>query len=321
MTDGSSTVILVNLGSPAAPTVAGIRSFLREFLSDRRVVGLPRWLWLPILHLFILPFRPRRLVADYAGIWTKSGSPLVAIGYRQAAALQKCLAEEGTHVQVCWASTYGSPSLAEAAAGAGRLIVLPLYPQYSGSTTGSVQDRAAALERPADAAPLALERCYFSHPLYIRALAEQLRRHWEHHGRAARLLLSFHGLPKSMVAKGDPYAEQCRQTAALLAEELALADRDWMLCYQSRFGPAPWLSPYTDKTLVQWGREGLASVDVFCPGFAADCLETLVEIGEENRCLFQESGGGEYRLVPCLNDEPAHIQLFSALVRKHWAGD
>ncbi len=319
MTDGDSRVVLVNLGSPAAPTAQGIRSFLREFLSDRRVVSLPRWLWLPILYLLVLPFRPRRLVADYACIWTESGSPLIAIGHRQAAALQAHLAEENRDVQVRWASTYGSPSLAEAATGAGRLLILPLYPQYSGSVTGPVEDRMAALERGVDTPVLVPH--YFDHPLYIQALAGQLRRHWQQHGRAARLLLSFHGLPRKMVEQGDPYREQCQRTGMLLAEALGLQEREWALCYQSRFGPGAWLSPYTDKTLEKWGREGLVSVDVFCPGFAADCLETIMEIGEENRDIFQQSGGGEYRRVPCLNDEPAHIQLLAALVREHLAAD
>ena len=321
MTGGSTRVVLLNLGSPAAPTAAGIRKFLRDFLSDPRVVELPRWLWLPLLYLLVLPFRPRRLVKDYARIWGEDGAPLAAIGRRQASALQEALAQEGRQVQVCWAVSYGSPSLATAASGAKRLLILPLYPQYSGSTTGAVEDQAAALRRGGGAPSCALVRHYFDHPLYIHALAESLREHWRQHGRAARLLLSFHGLPRSMVERGDPYAQQCRRTGLLLAEELQLRQGDWALCYQSRFGPAPWLSPYTDRTLAQWGREGLESVDVLCPGFAADCLETLVEIGEENRAVFQRNGGGKYRYIPCLNTQPSHIQLLAELVREHLPED
>ena len=314
-----AAAILVNLGSPETPAPADIRRFLRAFLSDRRVVELPRPLWQLALRGFVLPLRARSLTRAYQAIWQPDGSPLVATLRRQAAALAERL--DGDGVAVFGAVSYGTPSLANAvaeaeAAGAGRIAVLPLYPQFSATTTGPVYDQAARLFTARRNIPdLRVVHDYHDHPAYIHALGESLRAHWRRHGRAERLLLSCHGIPQACVDRGDPYARQCRRTALRLADALELADRDWSVSYQSRFGRAEWLQPYTEPTLSAWGGEGLASVDVACPGFAADCLETLEEIAIRGREVFERAGGGEFRYVPCLNDSPAHVDMLEQLAR------
>jgi ferrochelatase len=311
-------ILLVNLGTPAAPTAGAIRAFLREFLHDRRVVELTRWLWCPVLYLFILPFRPRRLVHAYRAIWTAQGSPLLAISRRQAAAL-----EAAVGVPVHIAMRYGEPSIAAGlralrAAGAARVLVLPLYPQYSATTTASVFDAVAeALRRERALPELRFVMDYHDDPGYIAALADSVRRHWAAHGRGEKLLLSFHGIPEQYARAGDPYRERCLGTAQRLAAALQLPAQDWTLAFQSRVGRAPWLQPYTDDTVAALAGDGVKTLDVIAPGFAADCLETLEEIRLRYAALFRAKGGGELRYIPALNDDDAHIRALAALARRH----
>ncbi len=314
-------ILLVNLGTPAAPTAGAIRAFLRAFLHDRRVVELTRWLWCPILHFFILPFRPRRLVHAYRAIWTDEGSPLLAITRRQAAAL-----EAAVGLPVRLAMRYGEPSIAEGlralrAAGVERVLVLPLYPQYSATTTASVFDAVAETLRDERALPeLRFVMHYHDDPGYIAALADSVRRHWSAHGRGEKLLLSFHGIPQQYSRSGDPYHGHCHITARLLAQALDLRPDGWTLGFQSRVGRAPWLQPYTDHQIEDLAEAGIRTLDVIAPGFAADCLETLEEIRLRYAELFRAKGGGELRYIPALNDEDAHIRALAALARRHLRG-
>jgi ferrochelatase len=313
-------VLLVNLGTPDAPTPAAIRPYLREFLSDRRVVDLPRALWLPILHGVILPLRPRKLAPLYARIWRPDGSPLLAITREQRAALA---AELGDEAIVIEAMRYGRPAIASALAelqGAGvtRVIVLPLYPQYSATTTESALDGvAAALAALGWQPELRVIRDYHADDGYIDALAQSVREQWDAHGRGELLLLSFHGIPQRYVDRGDPYGAQCAETARRLAAALQLRDGEWRVAYQSRVGKAAWLQPYTDELIPQLARSGVRKLDVICPGFSADCLETLDEIALRYRDAFVAAGGEALRYVPALNARPAHIAALARLVRAH----
>jgi len=317
-------VILVNLGTPATPDTKGVRAFLKAFLSDRRVVDLPRLLWLPLLYGVILPLRSKRVANSYRQIWTDEGSPLLAFSRAQQRALAGQLA--GDRYQVELAMTYGDPSLDSALerldlAGIGRVLLLPLYPQYSVSTTAPVIDALGRCLQKRVALPeVRWIRCYFDHPGYIQALAESIRHHWLDHGRPDKLLFSFHGIPQRYARMGDPYGSQCHATANAVAKALGLTDEQWMTCFQSRFGREEWLTPYTDITLQQLAQQGCANVQVICPAFAADCLETLEEINEMNRRTFIEAGGANFGYIPCLNAEPPHIQMMSQLVEQHTAG-
>ncbi len=309
-------VLLVNLGTPAEPTPPAIRRWLRAFLLDRRVVAVPRLIWWPILFGLILPFRPRKLVHAYQSIWTPQGSPLQVITQQQVEALQAALP---SNYRVRSAMTYGEPSIAHSleqlqATGAERIIVLPLYPQYSDTTTASVYDR---VEMANPTSPIIRINDYHDDPAYIEALAESVRQHWHREGRGEKLLLSLHGIPERNVELGDPYASHCETTARLLAEALELKDDEWLLAYQSRVGRARWLQPYTEVTLTQWGAQGIGKIDVICPGFAADCLETLEEIAIRNRETFIEAGGQDLRYIPALNAQPAHIRHLAQLVQKN----
>jgi ferrochelatase len=309
-------ILLMNLGTPEAPTRRALRAYLREFLSDPRVVELPRWLWALILHGVILNVRPRLSARAYAKVWTDQGSPLLQISRRQAAALATALeARFPGPVRVALGMRYGAPSVPEAllqlhAAGARRLLVLPLYPQYSGSTAGSVFDAVAdVLKRWRWVPAVRFVSAYHDHPRYIEALATSIRRHWERHGRGQRLLMSFHGVPRRYLLAGDPYHCHCHKTGRLLAQELGLADEEWMVVFQSRFGREEWLRPYCDETLRALPAQGVSEVDVVCPGFSADCLETLEEIDQQNREFFLEAGGNRFHYIPCLNDSADHIEL------------
>lgn len=331
----STAVILMNLGTPAEPTPAAVRQFLREFLSDPRVVEIPRPLWLAILHLFILPLRPRRLVPAYEHIWNRggageaiSGSPLLYYTRRQAELLQEALrggkerkdGSSAPEIVVTYAMAYGEPRLADRietlrAQGVESFLVFPLYPQYSATTTGAIYDQVAALYRRArDIPDVTLVRDYYQHPLYIRALANSVREYWGEKGEAERLLMSFHGIPRANIEKGDPYYRHCLATAEKLAEALHLPRERWQISFQSRFGKAEWLQPYTDRQLVAWAEQGITRVDVLCPAFSADCLETIEEISVENRAKFLEAGGREYRYIPALNLRPDHIHALSEIV-------
>ena len=301
----SGGVLLVNLGTPAAPTAQAVRSYLAEFLSDPRVVELPRIVWLPILHGIVLRTRPKKSAAKYASIWTPEGSPLAVHTARQAQLLRAALPE----MQVEYAMRYGEPSIAAALKKLpANPLVLPLYPQYSRATTESVRDRLPHGTRMIES--------FHDDPGYIGALAESVRRHWESHGRAELLIMSFHGLPKRSVARGDPYEKQCRETAGLLGAALGLADSQWKLTFQSRFGAAKWLEPYTQPTLVELAKGGIGKVDVVCPGFVSDCLETLEEIGIEGRRAFLAAGGTKFSLIPCLNESSEWIDALARIVRE-----
>lgn len=311
-------VLLINLGTPDAPTASAVRRYLAEFLGDPRVVEIPRAVWLPILYGFILPFRPARVARNYAGIWMDEGSPLQVYSQRLAQRLEESLDE----VPVELGMSYGNPSI-EAALGrleaqqVEQIIVLPLYPQYSATTTAaSVDVLARSLGRRRTIPSLALIRDYHDQPAYIEALAASVRTHWEQHGRGDHLVMSFHGIPKRNVDLGDPYASQCERTAQLLADALGLEPSAWSQVYQSRFGKAEWLQPYADERFRELAQQGFSTLDVLCPGFAADCLETLEEIAEEYAELFQEAGGKALRYIPALNDAPAHAEALRACIRR-----
>lgn len=314
----------MNLGTPEAATLGAVRRFLREFLSDSRVVEIPRLIWWPILYGIILPFRPKKALLAYKSVWTEQGSPLKVITLEQVNALQQLFnLENGVGaVKVVHAMTYGHPSLSEQvaqlqAAGAERIIVLPLYPQYSATTTASIFDQyAAIIGRSRNIPEILINKAYFDHPLYIGALAASVREHWQSHVKAGKLLFSFHGIPQRCVDKGDPYYQHAMATAAAVVKQLALSSDEWAVSFQSRLGKAQWLQPYTDKILVQWAEQGIESVDVICPAFAADCIETLEEIQLENSHLFLSSGGKSFTYIPCLNSRPDHITLMADLSRR-----
>ena len=328
--DGGSVptgVLLVNLGTPESPSPADVRRYLKEFLWDSRVVELPRPLWWLVLNLVILNTRPRRSARAYAKVWTEEGSPLMVISRQQHAALQAALEQQpGAPVKVVLAMRYGKPSIAAGmqelrAAGVKRLLVLPLYPQYSATTTAAIVDAVAdELRRWRVLPELRFINDYHEHPSYIEALADSVRRYQAVHGKPDRLLLSFHGIPQDYVDAGDPYATQCYRTAALLVQALDLPEDRWQLSFQSRLGPKQWLQPYTDHTLKSLAEKGVKNIQVICPGFSVDCLETLEEVSMENRDIFLEAGGEQYGYIPCLNDDAAHIRLFSELVSQHTQG-
>jgi ferrochelatase len=321
---GSPGVLLVNLGTPDAPTTGAVRRYLREFLSDPRVVQIPRAVWLPILYLFVLPFRPARSAKKYASIWRADGSPLRIYTERQAQLLRGYLGQKlGKPVPVVAAMRYGNPTIKAGLAelkerGCDRILVIPMYPQYAGSTTASTEDALAkALRRWKPAPALKLIKDFHDHPAYAKAIAKNVNEYWLKTGRPDRLVMSFHGIPKAVVAAGDPYEKQCRESARLIATELGWNDARTLVTFQSRFGAAEWLQPYTDATLRALGKEGVGRVDVICPGFAADCLETLEEIAIENRHVFLEAGGKEFHYIPTTNDTPAWMTLLSILAMEN----
>lgn len=320
-------VLLVNLGTPDAPTPAALRRYLGEFLSDPRVVELPRAVWLPILHGVILRIRPRRAAHAYRKVWTEEGSPLLAISRRQERALQTIVQDRFPGpVKVALGMRYGNPSIASALehlrrAQVRRLLVLPLYPQYSGSTGGSTFDAVAETLKTWRWVPeLRLLTHYHDHPGYIAALVGSVRDYWQQHGRGDRLLFSFHGLPKRFLLAGDPYHCECHKTGRLVAAALGLPEDRWQVAFQSRFGREEWLKPYTDATLREWAGEGVGRVDVICPGFSADCLETLEEIDIQNRQLFLAAGGQSYHYIPALNDRPEHMIFLADLIEESARG-
>lgn len=320
-------VLLTNLGTPDAPTPRAVRRYLKQFLWDPRVVELPRPLWWLVLHLVILNTRPRRSAHAYGKVWTEQGSPLLVIARRQLAALQQVLETRLPQpVPVELAMCYGNPSIAGGlaalqAAGVRRILVLPLYPQYSATSTAAIFDAVTTELRHWRALPeLRFVNDYHDHPAYLAALAGSVRAFQEEHGRPDRLLLSFHGIPQDYADQGDPYPGQCDVTAQRLAETLGLGEEAWMYSFQSRLGPKDWLRPYTDRTLEKLAREGTKHVQVLCPGFSADCLETLEEIAMENRDVFLQAGGVTYEYIPCLNDAAGHIELMAQLVEQHTSG-
>lgn len=316
-------VLMVNLGTPEAPTPKALRKYLAEFLSDPRVVEIPRILWMIILHGIILRVRPKKSAHAYAEVWTEQGSPLMLHALDQTHAIRERMqAEYGEQVQVELAMRYGQPSVSNVLDdmlrdGCRKLVVLPMYPQYSGSTTGSVFDALAADFTQRRWLPhLRYIGSYHTHPSYIEALAKSVEQHWEAHGRADRLVLSYHGVPQHFLLQGDPYHCQCHVTTRLLVSRLGLSDDEYMTCFQSRFGKAQWLKPYLDETMKALPEQGIKSVQVICPGFSADCLETLEEIAGENKTYFMEAGGERFEYIAALNDRPEHIDALMAILRE-----
>lgn len=319
---GRTALLLVNLGTPDEATPAAVRRYLGEFLHDHRVVELTRWLWCPLLHFVILPLRSGKVARNYASVWMPEGSPLMVYSQRLAQALQHALPD----VAVKLAMRYGRPSVRDTlraleAEGLTRLLVLPLYPQYSASTSASVLDAVAKEIAGWRRVPeLRFIADYHDDTGWLDAMEARIRAHWDLHGRAEKLLFSFHGLPQRFETAGDPYPRQCEAGARALASRLGLADDAWRLTYQSRFGREKWLEPATDRTLGQLARDGVKTVDVVCPGFAVDCLETLEEIAVQNAEAFRHAGGGELRYIGALNHEPGHVAALAALARRHLQG-
>lgn len=321
-----SAVLLCNLGTPEAPTAPALRRYLAQFLSDPRVVEIPKLLWQLILHGIILRVRPAKSAAKYASVWLPEGSPLQVWTDKQAKLLQGYLGERGHHLIVRHAMRYGRPAIAEQlkalrAEGVTRVLVLPAYPQYSGATTASVVDEVARWALKTRHLPeLRFINRYHDDPGYIAALANSVRAHWARNGQPELLVMSFHGMPERTLHLGDPYHCECLKTGRLLAEALGLRREQWLVTFQSRFGKAKWLEPYTEPTLRARAKAGLRKVDLICPGFAADCLETLEEIAQEAREAFLHEGGKEFGYIPCLNDSPAGMRMLADLAERHLQG-
>jgi protoporphyrin/coproporphyrin ferrochelatase len=320
-------VLVVNLGTPEEPTPAAVRAYLKQFLSDPRVVEAPRWLWWLVLQGFILRVRPARSARAYRKIWTEEGSPLLLYTTALASAIEDALARQFPAAFVVEpAMSYGRPSIEAAlqrilGQGAGRILVLPLYPQYSSSTTGSVfEEVTRRLSRRRFVPELRFVNQYHDSPGYVAALAASVREAWAANGRGERLLFSFHGLPSRMVEQGDPYYRQCLRTAQLVAEGLEIGKDQWQVSFQSRVGREEWLRPYTDEVLQQWGEQRMGKIDVLCPGFAVDCLETLEEIAMQNAERFTEAGGGELRYIPALNTRDDHVAFLGGLIEANTCG-
>lgn len=319
-------VLLVNLGTPDAPTSSAVRRYLREFLSDRRVVEIPRALWWPLLNGVILPLRSKKSAAKYASIWTPEGSPLKVWTIKQAALLAGYLAARGYDAEVVAAMRYGNPSIAQGLQSlieknCDRVLVLPLYPQYSAATTASIQDAVlGACQTIRNVPELRFVKHYHDQSRYIGALANSVLNHWEKNGRGEKLVMSFHGMPRRTLDLGDPYHCECQKTARLLAERLLLPKDQVLVTFQSRFGKAAWLQPYTAPTLVQWAKQGVKRVDVICPGFVSDCLETLEEIALEAKQEFLQAGGQAFHYIPCLNDQPDWIHALADTCELHGVG-
>ena len=319
-------ILLLNLGTPDAATPKALRRYLKQFLSDRRIVEIPRMLWWLILHGIILNIRPRKSAHKYAQIWTEQGSPLLAHTRNQARLLQSFLDERGLAVEVEFGMRYGQPATAAALArlkekNCDRLLILPLYPQYAASSTASALDAVwSALQQMRNVPAIRSVRHYHDHPAYIAALAASVREYWVAHGRPDKLLISFHGIPRKSLEQGDPYHCECHKTGRLLAAALQLEENAYQICFQSRFGRAEWLKPYLSPTLQALGNQKTARVDVVCPGFSSDCLETLEEIAMEGKATFLNAGGGEFHYIPALNEREDWIKALGEIATQNLQG-
>ncbi|MDC2890841.1 ferrochelatase [Psychrosphaera algicola] len=319
-------VLLVNLGTPEAPTKAAVKPYLKQFLSDPRVVEIPRVIWYMILNGIILPFRSKRSAHAYQQIWTEQGSPLLANTASLCGGVVKRMAQKHPNLVVDFAMRYGKPDMESKLQslldkGATKLIVLPLYPQYSATTTGSTFDEIARLFSKRRWFPeLRFVNQYHDDPNYIEALANKVKAHWQQHGKAEKLVLSFHGIPKRFWLNGDPYVCQCFKTARLLAEKLELTKDEMLTCFQSRFGKAEWVQPYLEGTLKALPGKGVKSVQVFSLWFSVDCLETLEEIAVENKEYFEDAGGERFQYIPCLNDDESHVDMIMNVIERHASG-
>jgi protoporphyrin/coproporphyrin ferrochelatase len=320
-------ILLANLGTPDAPTAKALRPYLQQFLMDRRVVEIPRFIWCWILHCIILVFRPKKSAEKYASIWSKDGSPLMVYAQQQKTLLQAQLASKiHSPFVVELGMTYGKPSMKSAieslkAQGCDRILVFPLYPQYAASSTAAAFDAVwRVLLKMRNVPAVRTIKHYHDHPLYIQALASHIKAYWQQHGRPEKLVMSFHGVPKFHLLKGDPYHCECHKTGRLLAEALGLSKEQYQVAFQSRFGRQEWLQPYLANTLDALGKQQLKRVDVVCPGFSSDCLETLEEIAMEGKHLFQSVGGGDYHYIPALNSEGVWIEAMRDIALEHLQG-
>ena len=320
-------ILITNLGTPDNHTASAVRKYLAEFLSDSRVIELPKFLWWFILHGIILRIRPSQSAKAYKKIWTENGSPLLSISNKQVERLKKILAKKVQGpIRIELAMRYGNPSIKSGleklqAANSKRILILPLYPQYSSATTGSTFDAVVdELKKWRWLPEIRMINHYHDHPGYIDTLANSIMNYWKDNKKPQKLLFSFHGLPKHYFLAGDPYHCECHKTARLVAEKLKLNEEEWTVTFQSRFGPKEWLQPYTDTTLKSLANNGIKSVNIICPGFSADCLETLEEIDIQNREFFMEAGGEKFDYIPALNDDDNHIELLSNIILKHTNG-
>ena len=320
-------VLLVNLGTPDAPSYFAVQRYLREFLGDRRVINTSRLIWLPLLYGIILPLRPLRTLGKYRKIWTRDGSPLLVYSRRLTAKVGAALQSRlGDDIRVALAMTYGNPNIADALEALAKqqvkkLLVLPLYPQYCSSTTGSVFDRTSnALQRWRWLPETRFVNDYHTDAGYIEALAASIRQHWERVGERSHLVFSYHGIPEEYVKQGDPYQAQAEATTRLVVSRLGLAEEDYSHCYQSRFGSVVWLQPYTEDTLKSLAKRGLRKLTVVSPSFAVDCLETLEEVAMEYRDKFLEMGGDQLSLVPALNDDDRHAEALASIIEGQLGG-
>ena len=315
-------ILLANLGSPTAPTTKAVRRFLKDFLGDPRVVNLPRSLWWLILNFFVLPFRPSRSAKAYRKVWHEKGSPLTYLTRQLTENVAEQLKPKG--ISVNYAMRYGEPSIATQLkafkkAGITDVIVLPLYPQYSSTTTASIyDDLTKELKQWRHLPSFQFISDYHQDSHYIAAVAASIEQAWREQPKNELLVMSFHGLPEQLTQWGDPYFHHCHKTAALIAEKLGLTEKQWMIVFQSRFGKAQWLKPYCVDTLQVLPTQGIKAIDIVCPGFAVDCLETLEEIAMENKAIFIEAGGTDYRYIPCLNDSQAHVDALINLLHLHY---
>ena len=323
---GGVGVILVNLGTPDEPTAPAIRKYLREFLSDPRVIEIPKLLWWPILNGPILMARPRKLVPRYKSVWMEGGSPLMVYTQRQTEGLRKLFAQRGLAIEVETGMRYGEPSIKNAMLrlrerGCEHLLVVPLYPQYASSTTATVVDEVARVaSHMRDQPALRFIKRFHTDPAFIHPLGDKIAAFWQQHGKPQKLVMSFHGLPRQCVDMGDPYCRDCYETARALAQYLGLSDDAYQVTFQSRFGPAKWLEPYTEPTLQKLAQQGVTEIDVVCPGFLADCLETLEEIQVEVCETFMHAGGKRFRYIPALNDDQAWVNALGDMVLNHLQG-
>jgi len=316
------TVVLANLGTPDEATAPAVRRFLKQFLSDTRVIEIPKFIWWVILHAFVLPFRPKRVAQAYASVWS-TDSPMREIVLKQTQLIKQRLLDENHQfdLTVVPAMTYGQPSIYAVFEQLEKVpqehvILLPLFPQYSATSTAPLYDAFARwIPNQRHLPGITMIKDYYQHPLFIQALVDSVLAYQEQHGKPEKLLMSFHGIPQPYADKGDPYADRCRMTAKLVAEALHLNEDEWAISFQSRFGKQEWVKPYTDVLLEQWGQAGVRSVQVLSPAFSADCLETLEELAVENKETFQHAGGREYAYIPALNTDQAHIDLLASLVQ------
>ncbi|MDX1813050.1 MAG: ferrochelatase, partial [Gammaproteobacteria bacterium] len=317
-------ILITNLGTPEAPTEKALRKYLREFLWDRRVVDVPRPIWWIILNGFILTTRPKKSAEAYQQVWTDEGSPLMSYALKQKQKLQNYFDQQSkAPVKVALGMRYGTPSIESAlqelrAANAQRILVFPLYPQHATATTASTFDAVGLAMKKSQWIPdLRFISSYHDNQGYITTLANHINTYWKENGKPEKLFFSFHGMPEKTLAAGDPYFCHCHKTARLVAEKLELSENEWQVAFQSRFGKEEWLKPYADETLIKLGKAGLKSIDVVCPGFSADCLETIEEMGQENKENFQHAGGGQYRYIPALNDSEDHIAALANIIKSH----